>query len=146
MADEVKPSGVNGRAVVIVVETAAVAVDRVPEAEADVKAGANFSAARRSASSAWRKLKRSTTRTSARSAVCRRERQDRASAFDRGLHPSSAALVERDQAGAQYRVAAVCGTSIVKNLSLAVIGWSLANDCEASDQRRILRNHHGTHS
>ena len=65
MADEVRASGggERGPAAVTAVETAAAAA-RVREVRAvDVKVDANFSGARRFASSAWRKLRRSTTRT-----------------------------------------------------------------------------------
>ena len=47
-------------------------------------------------------------------AVCRRERQDCAAPFDRRMHAASTALVDGDQAGAQYRPAAVCGTRVLK--------------------------------
>ena len=52
--------------------------------------------------------------------ICCREREDRASPFNRGLHPSPAQVVERDQAGAEYRVAAVCGKSKLEKQQLAI--------------------------
>ena len=68
MADEVKSSGGGDRGALaaIAVETVA-AADHVQADPVDVKADANFSGARRSASSAWRKLTPSITRTTARS-------------------------------------------------------------------------------
>ena len=57
--------------------------------------------------------------------IRRGEREDRSTAPDRSVHAAPAAIVERDQAGPQYRVAAVCGTSAINSRSsLVVCHWS----------------------